>query len=36
MSGMSREEEGLYGFLYNSIASPTFFRRCLAAGGCGV
>ena len=37
MSGLvSREEEGLYGFLYNSIASPTFFRRCLAAGGCGV
>ena len=29
------EEGGRYGSLYNGVVSPTFFRRRLAAGGCG-
>ena len=29
------EEGGRYGSLYNGAVSPTFFRRRLAAGGCG-
>ena len=33
--GVSVEERGRYGRLYNGVDSPTFFRRCRAAGGCG-
>ena len=32
---VSLEEGGRYGSLYNGVVSPTFLRRCLAAGGSG-